>query len=323
MSNTIIWTNQYFDAHHTEILTQRIAPAKLIVSTQTSASNLVAGERDPTALQADVLFGQPHVDDLLESTALKFVQLSTAGYTRYDTPALFENLKSRGIVLANASSLYDEPCAQHALAMLLSLARAIPQAAMQKQNASWQYLPLRGQSFLLDKQNVLLVGYGSIARRLVELLSPFRLNIKAIRRTPRGDENCATFPIDTLDQHLPGTDIVINTLPASQSTKGIFDLSRLSQLPPHAIYLNIGRGDTTDQPALASLLKTGRLRYAFLDVTTPEPLPPDNELWQLPNCFITPHTAGGTFDEPVRMIDHMAHNVHAFLRGDAMTDRII
>ncbi|HEY0008207.1 MAG TPA: NAD(P)-dependent oxidoreductase, partial [Tepidisphaeraceae bacterium] len=179
------------------------------------------------------------------------------------------------------------------------------------------------KSLLLGGQRLLIIGYGSIARRLVELLAPFRFDVTAFRRSVRGDENCPTQPIDQIDAHLPDADIVINILPASEATRQFFDASRFDRLKRGAIYINIGRGDTTDQDALMSALNAGQVSQAFLDVTSPEPLPADHPLWQTPGCHITPHTAGGTRDEPQRMADYFLANLKRFASGEEPVNRLV
>ncbi len=323
MKPLTIWTNQNFNDANLTFLRQQASPHRVMVSATTSKSNLVAGGRDPAALQSDILYGQPNIDDVLQSDRIQWVQLTSAGYTRYDKPELFAAMKAKQIAFCNASSLYDEPCAQHVLAMLLSLARAIPAAALDQAAAKWDYLPLRGQSFLLRGQKIALVGYGAIARRLVELLAPFKLDITAFRRSVRGDENCPTLPIDQLDAALPHADFVINILPLAESTRDFFNLDRILRIKRGAIYINIGRGDTNDQLALVSALSEQRLAHVFLDVTSPEPLPKDHPLWTTPHAHITPHTAGGTFDEGKRMIEHFIANLQRFENGDKLVDRIV
>src|SRR5205814_8354 len=97
---------------------------------------------------------------------LRWIALTSAGYTRYDTPQFRAAVAAKKIIVTNASSVYSEPCAQHALAMMLALARRIPHARdNQLTDHAWPYLPLRAQSFLLSGQLVLLVGYGSIPFR--------------------------------------------------------------------------------------------------------------------------------------------------------------
>ena len=157
----------------------------------------------------------------------------------------------------------------------------------------------------------------------MELLAPYKLNVTAFRRTVRFDENVHTLPTGELDAHLSTAQIVINLLPLSDTTKNFFTAERLARLPKSAVFLNIGRGDTVDQDALIRQLRDGELAYAYLDVTAPEPLPPESPLWKLPNCFITPHTAGGTFDEPERMIEQFVQNLRRFTKGETLRDRVV
>jgi len=322
MNPLTIWTNQRLPDVILQQLRDRLYPHPLVVSQFLTKNVVSASAADPAAQQADVLYGQPDPADIFASQRVKLVQLGSAGYTRYDNEQFLSGVKSRGIKFCNASSLYDEPVAQHAAAMLLAFARNLPTAILHKAEAKWEMAPIRNGSFLLGGQHTLIVGYGAIARRLVELLKPFGLNITAFRRTPRGDENVHTEAISILDNYLPTADIVINILPSSPSTVNLFNADRLGKLKPGSVYLNLGRGDTTDQDALVAALDSGRLSCAFLDVTTPEPLPADHPLWKSPNCFITPHTAGGTRDEPQRMIEHFLANFDRFLKDAPLQDRI-
>jgi phosphoglycerate dehydrogenase-like enzyme len=116
---------------------------------------------------------------------------------------------------------------------------------------------------------------------------------------------------------------VINILPAAESTVNFFDAGRLSAMKPSAIFYNIGRGDTVDQRALHLALVGQKFRAAHLDVTTPEPLPPDHELWTTPNCYITPHTAGGHSNEMERLVEHFLSNLSKYNEGEKLRDRIM
>ncbi|MGC4031383.1 MAG: D-2-hydroxyacid dehydrogenase [Tepidisphaeraceae bacterium] len=323
MPDFTIWTNQSFPDDVRDYLTEGVKPHRIVFSKQPIASLLSAGTADSDAHGADIIYGQPDPADVLAAKDVKWVQLTSAGYTRYDDLSFFKALRDRGTAFCNASSVFDEPCAQHVMAFLLSLARSLPQAALDQQTGQWNQKEIRRNSFLLRRQKVVIVGYGAIAQRLVEMLAPYNLHIVAFRRTVRGDELARTLPIDDLDDHLATAEIVINILPASQSTKGFFNAERLGKLPKGAIYINIGRGDTTDQTALLAGLSAGYIAHAFLDVTTPEPLPPEHPLWKAPNCHITPHTAGGTVDEMMRLADHFLENLKRFNRGEAMVDRVV
>ena len=320
-----IWTNFGAKPDVTNSFASQLAPHRLVWAAKRSASNLESGSSDETLVeQADIAIGQPSVEDLVAAKKLKLVILSSAGYTRYDRDDLRDHFRSRGMILCNASSVYAEPCAQHLLAMMLGLSRQLPSALdSQRSTNGWPYLRLREASSLLnDRSRVVIVGYGSIARRLIELLAPFRCAIVAFRRKPAGDENCPTLPVSQIDAYLGEADHVVNILPSATSTTNFFDAARLARVKPGAKFYNIGRGDTVDQSALVAALNAGRLGAAYLDVTNPEPLPPEHPLWSTQNCYITPHIGGGSVDESERQIAHFVENVERFERGETLVDRI-
>src|SRR5262249_49303731 len=156
-------------------------------------------------------------EDLISSTTLKWTHLTTAGYTRYDNDAVRNALKSRGAILTNSSSVFADPCAEHILAFMLAQARLLPPMFVNDATGhGWRYLETRGGSRLLRGQSALLVGFGAIARRLVELLSPFEMKLTAIRRKVQGDEAIETFSTSRLNDALADLDHVINILPAAQ-----------------------------------------------------------------------------------------------------------
>jgi phosphoglycerate dehydrogenase-like enzyme len=276
--------------------------------------------REPSAAFT-IALGQPDPAKLLTATGLRLVQITTAGYTRYDTE---EFRREIGVPVCNSSSVFDEPCAQHLLAMMLALARQLPQTILEQAgDKGWPADRIRSDSRLLRDQKVLLVGYGAIARRVAELLAPFGLDLVAVRRSVRGDETVPTYPIEKLDELLTEADHVANILPANASTDRIFDGGRFAAMKPGAIFYNIGRGTTVVQDALVQALTAGRLAAAYLDVTDPEPLPSEHPLWTVPNCWITPHTAGGHGGEWTRLVRHFLGNLRRFEAGEPLVDRVM
>jgi len=116
---------------------------------------------------------------------------------------------------------------------------------------------------------------------------------------------------------------VIDVLPAGTDSQKFFSAERFAEMKKSAVFYNIGRGDTVDQPALAAALRENRIAAAYLDVTTPEPLPPDDPLWSAPNCYITPHLAGGQQQEMQRLVKHFLANLSRFEQGQPLLDRVI
>jgi phosphoglycerate dehydrogenase-like enzyme len=175
----------------------------------------------------------------------------------------------------------------------------------------------------LQGQSLLIIGYGAIAERLVELLAPFRMKITAMRRSPRGDEKVAVITPNQVDAALGEADHVINILPDNAASKLWFDAGRFSKMKAGAIFHNIGRGTTVDQEALAGALSSRQLGAAWLDVTDPEPLPDSHALWTFPNCYITPHTAGGQGGETRVLIQHFLDNFARYQKGEALVNRVM
>jgi phosphoglycerate dehydrogenase-like enzyme len=297
---------------------------RLVISPKASAVVLAAGGPDPALAQADVAFGQPDVAQAMSTGSLKFIELSTAGYTRYDREDFRAAMQARGVPVTNASQVFADPCAQHVLAQMLALVRNLPvQLRNQDGPRAWRYLEDRFTNGVLTRQAVLLLGYGTIGRRLAELLKPFGTRVTAFRRNPAGDEGVPVISEAGLPAALAEADHVVNLLPDSVATTGWMSAARFAALKPGARFYNIGRGTTVDQAALLAALAAGGLASAYLDVMDPEPLPPAHPLWSAPNCYITCHIGGGTREQDDHLAAHFLANLAAFTQGGALVDRII
>ena len=226
--------------------------------------------------------------------------------------------------VTNSSWVYAEPCAQHALAFILANTRQLHAAYdVQRTSHAWAHIELRARSQLLTHKAVLLAGFGSIGARLAELLAPFGARVYGLRRRRQRLADVELITADDLPVMLPIADHVVNLLPEDASTRHFFDAARFQQFKPGASYYSIGRGATTDQDALLAALRSGRLAAAYLDVTDPEPLPPDHPLWSAPNCYVTPHASGGHANEHERMVEHFVGNLHRFERQQPLENQIL
>jgi phosphoglycerate dehydrogenase-like enzyme len=285
---------------------------------------LAGGQRDPSIAGADIAFGQPDPADCIEGAGLRWIEVSSAGYTRYDNEAFRQAIRARGAAFTNASQVYSDACAEHVLAMILALGRQLLASyATQLGDRSWPYDGTREKSRLLTGQTVVLLGYGSIGRRLAQLLAPFGVKIYSLRRQIRSEPGVHIVPEEDLTKVLPEADHVVNVLPENGSTLNYVNARRIACFKPGARFYNVGRGPTVDQPALIEGLRSGRIGAAYLDVTVPEPLPPSHPLWTTPNCFITPHSAGGRNNVNVELVRHFLANLAALEKGGAMVDRVL
>lgn len=319
-----ILCNNVFSPAATRLLESGTTGHRLLWSANRSANVLNSGRSDPLAAQADILFGQPAPGDCLQHERVRWVEVTTAGYTRYDTPEFKETLRARGAVFTNASGVFADPCAQHVLAMMLALGRnLLPSHCDQLTDHAWNYTQRRYDSVLLTGQTVLMLGYGAIGRRLAELLAPFDLKLMAVRRQTRSEAGVRIIAEDAISSALAEADHVVNILPDSPSTQGYVNARRLACCKRGARFYNVGRGNTVDESALIEALESGRLDSAYLDVFATEPLPPAHPLWTTRNCYITPHTAGGRRDQDEALVRHFLANLQACTGGGAWTDRIV
>ena len=306
------------------LLKEGTAGHQLVFPAAPAASALAKPERDPQFVSCDIAFGQPDPQAIEESERLQWVHISTSGITRYDNPRFRELLTERKIQFSNSAHVYNEHCALHVFSFILAQARNLPLALKTRISSSepgWH--SLRGSCLSPEGQTLVILGYGAIGRRLTELLRPLGMKVVAFRRHPRGDEGVPVIAADQLQQTLGEADHVVNILPESSETLNFFDAARFAAIKPGAAFYNIGRGTTVDQEALFDALRSDHLKAAWLDVTDPEPLPADHPLWSQPNCFMTPHVAGGHVDEGKTLVRHFLTNLQRFLRKEPLRDQIL
>lgn len=320
-----VWANHELRPGARELFYDSLARlgCRVIQSAKSSRSVLTPGEPDPTLAEADIAYGQPVPEDVMGCPKLRWVALSTAGYTRYDRDDFRAAMRSRGTVVTNASSVFANPCAEHALAMMLAFTRELPRYIVNQQGPrAWNYAEGRYSIETLEGKTVVLLGYGAIGRRLRELLAPFRCRVIGVRRQPRGDEGIEVVRDADAAAVLPLADHVVNCLPDAPATWRFCNAAFFAQLRRGACFYNIGRGSTVDQAALLAALRSGHVRGAFLDALDPEPLPPEHPLWAEPSCHITPHVAGGHREQDESLVRHFTGNLQRFISGSPLIDRI-
>jgi phosphoglycerate dehydrogenase-like enzyme len=307
-----------------ELLRQGTRGHELLFPRTPTTSVLAKAEPDPQIDVAEIAFGQPDTTAVLRAAQLKWVHISSSGITRYDTASFREAMIARQIALTNSATVYNEACAAHVLSFMLAQARNLPAALRSRAaNGADEWNALRQTSSTLRGESVLVLGYGAIGARLAQLLAPFGMQLVGFRRKPRGDEDIPIVTETGLMRVLEAADHVVNILPESAQTGHFFDDARFEAMKTGAVFYNIGRGKTVSQDALLRALRPGRLKAAWLDVTDPEPLPDNHPLRQEPNCFITPHIAGGHPDEVISLVRHFLTNFDRFIQGKALVDRCV
>ncbi|MEA3207110.1 MAG: hypothetical protein QOE70_167 [Chthoniobacter sp.] len=306
------------------LLLEGVAPHEIVFPPTPASSVLAKSEPGPAFAGVDVACGQPDLASIRQSERLRWIHLTSAGYTRYDTAEFRALAVARGLIVTNSSSVYAGPCAEHVFAFMLAQTRRLPQALPSRTaSGAPEWFQLRHSCSSLRGQQVVILGFGAIASHLVKLLAPFEMQITALRRRPRGDEGVAVVTPERLPDSLSTADHVVNILPDNADSRHFIDAPRLASMKRGAVFYNIGRGPTVEQPALLDALRSGHLAAAWLDVTDPEPLPPGHPLLSAPNCFITPHIAGGHGRESETLVRHFLENFRRFLAGSPLRDRIM
>lgn len=177
---------------------------------------------------------------------------------------------------------------------VMALHRDLPLYIDQQRRAAWQI----GEFTLARQRRVGVLGLGQLGQASLAALRPFGFQLSGWARSPKEIEGVTCFAGQTrLSEFLGQLDIAVCLLPLTAQTHGILNAAFFAQLPKGARLLHCGRGAHLDQDALMDALDTGQLSAAMLDVTDPEPLPPDHALWSHPKVLITPHIATETDHE--------------------------
>ncbi|MBL9214717.1 MAG: D-2-hydroxyacid dehydrogenase [Opitutaceae bacterium] len=321
-----IWSNHELRAGEGAWLARALAEAghRLVMSAGATRLVLQGGGSDSALAGADVVLGQPAPEDVLAAPGVRWIEISTAGYARYDRPEFRAAMQARGTVVTNSSAVFANPCAEHVLAGMLAVGRELPKYVRNQAGPrEWGYLEGRYSADTLTGKTVVLLGFGAIGRRLAELLAPFRCRVIAVRRSPRGDEGVEVVAEARLAEALAAADHVVNLLPDASGTRGYCDAARFAAMKRGVHFHNIGRGSTVRADDLLAALRSGQVGSAWLDALDPEPLPPDDPLWRAPNCHITPHVGGGHRDQDLNLARHFVDNLRRFERGEPLVDRVM
>jgi phosphoglycerate dehydrogenase-like enzyme len=195
-----------------------------------------------------------------------------------------------GAVLCNARGVHDASTAELALTLTLASLRGIPEFVRAQPSGAW----LQGVFPALADRTVLIVGYGAIGAAIEDRLWPFEVTeVLRVARTARDTARGPVHALADVAELLPRADVVILSTPLTDQTRGLAGADFLGRMRDGALLVNIARGGVVDTEALLAEVESGRLRAA-LDVTDPEPLPPEHPLWRAPGVLISPHVGGPT-----------------------------
>jgi D-2-hydroxyacid dehydrogenase (NADP+) len=276
-------------------------------------------ERDPAGLreaEVAVITGWLEQERLRDARALRWVQTVGAGVERLLTPEIVARSE---LVITNASGIHAQPIAEHAFGFLLMFARNLHLAAARQHEAQWQSQPYRETLSTLRGKTLGVLGLGAIGTRVAQIGAAFGLRVIGLKRTKESVEHVArVYGSDELWPFLAESELLVNLLPLTATTRGWIGQRELLTLPRGAFFVNLGRGATVDTAALVEALRSGHLAGAGLDVTEPEPLPADHPLWTLPNVIITPHYSGAQPAYFQELGELFLANLERYLRGEPL-----
>jgi phosphoglycerate dehydrogenase-like enzyme len=257
-------------------------------------------------------------DDLIErAEKLRFIQSIGAGTDQFGRDALGQ----RGIRLASARGVNAKAVSEHAMALILALARRLPEARDNQAKRVWRGMigDLARREDELGGKTLLIVGLGSIGGRLAQLAKAFDMRVIGLRQNPANGAGAAdeVHGLGALSTLLPQADFVALTCPLVKETENLIDAAALGRMKRSAFLVNAARGRCVDEAALAAALTQGRIAGAAIDVAVEEPLPPTSPLWEIEIALITPHTAGETRRYEDNVLDILEENLGRLWRGEA------
>lgn len=240
--------------------------------------------------------------------SLQVVQLLTAGFESA------QQFLPSSVTLCNAAGVHDASTAELAVALMLASLRHLDDYARAMQQGQW----LHGRREALADKRVLIIGAGGVARAIEARLAPFEVELTLVGRSARpGVRGQSELP-----ELLPHADVIVLALPLTDETLGLVDSAFLACLPDGALVVNVARGPVIDTAALLAEVSRGRLRAA-LDVTDPEPLPPDHPLWQAPGVLISPHVGGNTSAFLPRARRLVAEQLRRWANGEPLANVVV
>lgn len=315
----ILVTVPFREKHREQLRAAAADAAFFFPETYTAEGRTDQKKYEELLREADIVIGNPTIEEICSAPHLKFVQSSNAGIERYTQVPGFP----KDVLLCSMSGAFGGIISEYILAGILTMYRRFPKYIGYQKKRLWQDA---GSEQSLMGKTALILGVGDIGTNTAKRLKAFDVHTIGIRRTKKEasewfDETATT---DELDQMLSRADIVVGCVPKTTQTVHLLNEERLRKIKKDGLIVNVGRGSLIVQPDLVKVLKDGHLMGAVLDVTDPEPLPEDDELWSMKNVLITPHVSGISFGHAPQVEDNVAKicsdNLKAFLNHTEMVN---
>ena len=242
---------------------------------------------------------------------LRWIQSASAGVDQL----LFPGLAASEVVLTNARGVFDDPIAEWVIGMLLAFTSDTLRTLALQREARWEHRETRR----LAGSRLVVVGPGPIGRAVTRRARAQGMEVRAVGRAARPDDELGQVaPIERLHEVLATADHVLDALPLTPATAGMFDTAAFAAMRATATFVNVGRGATVDEPALVEALQAGGIAAAALDVFVEEPLPADSPLWSLSNVVVSPHMCGDVAGWEEAVVAIFVDNAGRWVRNEPL-----
>jgi len=280
-----------------------------------------AKELKPQSIrEAEILIGWSRSlqeDVLSNDSQLKWIQAWSAGVDKMP----LSELENKGIQLTNASGVHSIPITEHIFAMILAFTRNLHLAIRQQANNKWD---TSGTFTELAGKTIVIVGVGQIGSHAAKVAQAFGMRTVGVRHSGKSDPHVEVmYKVDQLEEALAEGDYVVNILPLTGETRGLFDKTKFSAMKNSAFFFNVGRGPSVVTNDLIEALQSGALAGAGLDVFEEEPLPSNHPLWSMDNVIMTPHMAGDTDRYSERVMDIFLENLQHYVNREPLSRNVI
>jgi D-2-hydroxyacid dehydrogenase (NADP+) len=266
-------------------------------------------------VDADALIGSIGPEQVRAGKNLKWVQIMSAGAEGVLHRSGSNDLRDSNIILTNNQIVQGPEIADHAFAMLLTLARGIHTFIEHRKKELWQGRPYPGIE--LNGRNAVVIGVGGIGTQIAVRAHAFGMNVVGVdpEDIPYSPFLKRVVKPDQLDEVLPAADVVFISAPHTPQSHKMVGPKQFELMKQGAYFIAVSRGGLYDLNALVKALDSKRLSGAGVDVTDPEPLPQGHPLWKFENAIITPHIAGRSDKDRARMVGTIKENIRRFAEG--------
>lgn len=282
----------------------------------------ITGSSDLHVAQLDAIVGLCSEAMLKAARNLRWLHHYPVGV---EGCALLPDIDQYEFILTNSQKTSGPTIAEHVIGLMMALTRGLQYHYRKQLEADWdRSMPDEAKMFDVEGKTMLVVGLGGIGTEVAQRAAGLGMRVIATRRSGGKGPSFVEYVgrSEELLELARRADVVVNALPLTRETQHLFDRKFFDAVKPGAYFISVGRGESTVTADLVAALKDGGLRGAGLDVTDPEPLPRDSELWRLPNVIITPHISSQTLEARQRMAAVAIENVRRYVAGEKLLNEV-